>query len=86
MGKLFGRTSCNEERDWCVVADVIEEECVLTEQLNESEAKKFYEELKEEIEKNKTGFIEVVKDGGEYSDKTYLLNLKNVEKFRLYRS
>ena len=82
---LFGRTSCNEERDWLVRAIFNDGVIDLTEQINEEEANQFFNELQKEVKNSNDGFVKVHKDRGEYSDKTYLINLKIVESFIVRR-
>ena len=80
---VFGRTPCKENRNWSVKVVWNTGDDSLTEQLNEKEAFKFYKELKEEISKNKNGFIEVVKNRGNDSPRTFFINLNNVECFKV---
>ena len=83
---LFGRTSCNEQRDWQVEAMMNDGDYFkLTEQLNEDEAMEFYEDLMEEVENSESGFIEVEKDRGNRSSITMSINLINVQAFRVRR-
>lgn len=83
---LFGRTACGENRDWKVIAFLNSDAnpIRLTEQLNEQEAKEFYDKLKIEILNCSNGWIECYKDNGdEYTSETRFLNLANITHIKL---
>ena len=83
MTKLFGRTACNEERDWDVMVEFTSgEEFNLTEQLNEEEATDFFNKIKEKMA-DKESFIEVVKDRGTCRARTYIIPKANITYIRL---
>jgi len=81
---LFGRTSCREDRSWRVRAYMLGDvdDINLTEQLNEEEATKFFEEVQKEFDKP-TKTIKILKDRGEYKDRTYLIVKSGVSYIKL---
>jgi len=82
---LFGRTPCEEKRDWRITVWFVGTNTTLdlSEQLNEKEAKEFYKQLKKELNNNKK-WIEIVRDYGKNREpKTWLLNKDNIECFKL---
>lgn len=84
---LFGRTSCEEQRDWQVRIYLVDECWILaTEQLNEDEAKEFYNKVNAEFNKPaKT--MEVIKDRGmNKSDKTFTIVKDKVTSIEVYRA
>lgn len=82
---LFGRTSCNEQRDWAVKVFFSGESVLdVTEQLNEKEATEFYEEFIKKLE-DKSQLIEVIKDRGQRATHRYTLVKRNITTVELVR-
>jgi hypothetical protein len=77
---LFGRKSCEENRDWCVKVCLVDDTYIIvTEQLNKKEAKEFYNELKKELKESKSDWVEIESSNGDdYEPYTRLFNKKNI--------
>jgi hypothetical protein len=86
--KLFGRKSCYEKRDWEVRLFTVDsdEGVKLTEQLNEKEAKQFYNEAKKELSSSSKWFEVESSNGDDYDPDTRYFNKDNITHIKLQRN